>query len=803
MVQQSARISDTSPFRRYADAGYQPFLIPIIPPTANMAANSQGVADKRGKVPGKRLPSGDWVGFGAWPKHVTEAADVAEWSSWPGAGLGVRCGRIVAVDVDVTDEALAVLCRDAFRQALGVAPIRVGSQPKHLHAYRLREGDTLKKLRMPFTDKNGVQHAVEILADGQQFVAEGIHPKTAAPYKWGFADAGVPDGLSAFPFDALPEVTADAVRQTLASLSARLTALGCTVGGGVNANAPASTTTPAASRNTVPGLYQAALEAIPNDGSGGTPDYDEWLRLTISYKVACGDTSGAYEAWETWSLGYADNSPELCRQKWESFHPPFTIGSGYLIDAARVRGFRTAQYDFSAIPGATATGGESPEIAVAVEELNRDHIYVWTGTEGVVRQRTAEPGEQPRITITTLPEIRVLYASRLIAVVNHQGNTTRKKIADVWRDSPNRRAVRGGFTFRPGGEEIIGSKANLWAGYAVEPSATGSCALFTAHVFEVLCGGNPVLFDWVADWLADLIQGGPKPGTAIAIRGPQGAGKSLMGEYLGVILGEYRVAVNSDAAVTGNFNSQLGRCQLLQADEAFVGGDKKAASKLKDIITSPTLRLEQKGRDAVTVENHMRILFTSNESAIVTAEIDDRRWLILDAGSRYVRNREYFNALVHEMNNGGPAALLYALQLRKITADLRVPPTTEGLADQKRLGLTGPASWLHDAAHRGGFATLGEEWPEAVPAEAFYEDYKRALPRGEAGTPPNRLVPELERAFAGFRVLVSKRAVPINDLSGQGASGGRTARRRCYVLPPLNEVRALIDRALGVPTNWE
>jgi hypothetical protein len=51
---------------------------------------------------------------------------------------------------------------------------------------------------------------------------------------------------------------------------------------------------------------------------------------------------------------------------------------------------------------------------------------------------------------------------------------TYKKIADVWRDSPNRRTVKGGFTFRPGSEEIVGGKANLWAGYAVQPSATGS-----------------------------------------------------------------------------------------------------------------------------------------------------------------------------------------------------------------------------------------------------------------------------------------------------------------------------------------
>jgi hypothetical protein len=90
-----------------------------------------------------------------------------------------------------------------------------------------------------------------------------------------------------------------------------------------------------------------------------------------------------------------------------------------------------------------------------------------------------------------------------------------------------------------------------------------------------------------------------------------------------------------------------------------------------------------------------------------------------------------------------------------------------------------------------------------VPAEAFYEDYRRAVPRGVAVTPANKLLPELERAFAGFRLSVSKRAMPVNDPFGQGASGGRTTRKRCYVLPPLDEVRAVIDRALGTPSKWE
>ena len=35
-----------------------------------------------------------------------------------------------------------------------------------------------------FTDAEGVQHKVEVLGEGQQFVAFGIHPDTRKPYRW-------------------------------------------------------------------------------------------------------------------------------------------------------------------------------------------------------------------------------------------------------------------------------------------------------------------------------------------------------------------------------------------------------------------------------------------------------------------------------------------------------------------------------------------------------------------------------------------------------------------------------------------
>jgi len=59
---------------------------------------------------------------------------------------------------------------------------RVGLPPKRLIPFRCTA--PFKKLVATFKAPDGVLHKVEVLADGQQFVAEGIHEETQQPYRW-------------------------------------------------------------------------------------------------------------------------------------------------------------------------------------------------------------------------------------------------------------------------------------------------------------------------------------------------------------------------------------------------------------------------------------------------------------------------------------------------------------------------------------------------------------------------------------------------------------------------------------------
>jgi hypothetical protein len=165
------------PFIKWANPGFLADLIPIIPPGANLSVGSKVTPEMLGKVPGQYLGNGIWCGFAKFTQHFATEVDIARWNSWPGAGVGLLARNHPAVDIDCLDPGLAEKVSNLAFEILGPAPIRVGNAPKRLLLYR---GSPLSKRRLVFESGD----AIEILGAGQQFVVDGIHPKTGRPYTW-------------------------------------------------------------------------------------------------------------------------------------------------------------------------------------------------------------------------------------------------------------------------------------------------------------------------------------------------------------------------------------------------------------------------------------------------------------------------------------------------------------------------------------------------------------------------------------------------------------------------------------------
>ncbi|MBF0181936.1 MAG: bifunctional DNA primase/polymerase, partial [Magnetococcales bacterium] len=133
-------------------------------------------------VPGEKFPGrferGKWMPYRGWTKHASRATTVHElaiWKQWPEAGIGIPCGMIVGVDIDIIDDAdLADRLQALAFGMLGETPaIRIGQYPKRMLVYRTT---------IPF--KGIKAHPLEVLCQGQQFVAYAIHPGTGQPYDW-------------------------------------------------------------------------------------------------------------------------------------------------------------------------------------------------------------------------------------------------------------------------------------------------------------------------------------------------------------------------------------------------------------------------------------------------------------------------------------------------------------------------------------------------------------------------------------------------------------------------------------------
>lgn len=129
---------------------------------------------------GKKAP-----GFDNWSKSRSSKPQLAEWidSGHRNSGVGILTKHTPAVDLDIRDEKIALEAEAKAREIFGDAPLRIGMPPKRLMVFRTET--PFRKMRSnKYEDEWGELHQIEILCDGQQFVAYHTHPDTGRPYLW-------------------------------------------------------------------------------------------------------------------------------------------------------------------------------------------------------------------------------------------------------------------------------------------------------------------------------------------------------------------------------------------------------------------------------------------------------------------------------------------------------------------------------------------------------------------------------------------------------------------------------------------
>jgi len=344
----------------------------------------------------------------------------------------------------------------------------------------------------------------------------------------------------------------------------------------------------------------------------------------------------------------------------------------------------------------------SRKIDPKIEKLNRTHAVVTMNGSTVVLNEERDEKGRPTISFSSFADLRNRYSNKKVSIPAGDG-FEQIPLGSYWLDHKDRRQYDR-LAFAPGGT-VPDNVYNLYRGLAVEP-VKGDWSKMARHIFQIICGGDRKVFRYLLAYLARMVQdpGGDRPGVALVLLGEQGTGKGEFVRSLGALFGIHFLHIASQQQLTGRFNMHMMNCLLLYVDEGFWAGDKTAEGVLKALITEPTIAVEPKGRDLFSVDNHLNIIFSSNNDWVVPAGLEERRFLVLKVSSERRQDHEYFKGLRAQMGQGGLEAMLYSLLTLDISkVNLRQVPRTQALLDQIVHSLDSVGAFWFETLKEGDF----------------------------------------------------------------------------------------------------
>lgn len=521
--------------------------------------------------------------------------------------------------------------------------------------------------------------------------------------------------------------------------------------------------TPAKVVRKVPAAdISSALAAVSPDC-----DYGTWLEIGMG--LHAWDSTLGLPIWDNWSKTGKAYTDSICSEKWASFGSSDGIGIATVFHHAKSAGW---------------IGPAGREI----EQYNVDHAVVLVSGKCRVLKET--PGENGRVELDFLGvnDFADYNKNRIVWSVSPAGKPIKTYTANDWLEWKGRRSFEG-LTFAPSGK-CPANLYNMFRGFGVEP-APGDWSLMRSHILDVICGGDADLYAWLEAWLARIVQepGGERPGTAVVLKGGQGTGKGMFVSHFGKIIGPHYVHLTHQEQLTSKFNSQLKDALVVFADEACYPGDKAAVGRLKGLVTEHTITIEPKGVNAFQVANHVNLLMASNESWVIPADWDDRRFLVLEVATTRKQDHAYFQALKNQMDAGGLSAWLHhLLSVDTRTQNLHQPPRTEARAAQIVAGLPLPESYWYECvqdaqvktADADGRDTTQSEWPDEVDKDALYHGFVDFCGQ--------RRVRHVPTKSWFFRRLVEHGVSPVYS---------RDPHKRKMSVPELDAARARWSEVLG------
>lgn len=218
-------------------------------------------------------------------------------------------------------------------------------------------------------------------------------------------------------------------------------------------------------------------------------------------------------------------------------------------------------------------------------------------------------------------------------------------------------------------------------------------------LIKVLCANEPAVYNYILEWIGQMIQF-PEIKTIVpTFISKQGSGKSTLIKILCKLLGQLKVleTTNPERDVWGQFNSVMMDTFLINLNELSKKDTLEAEGKIKGLVTDPTITINKKGVDQIQIKSFHRFIITTNKDDPITTSKDDRRNLIIRSSDELIGNKEFFNTIYELLEDTNVIRTCFDYFLNMPNLDkfnsLKIPQTAYQ-NELKKLDMTPPEQFL-------------------------------------------------------------------------------------------------------------
>jgi putative DNA primase/helicase len=239
-------------------------------------------------------------------------------------------------------------------------------------------------------------------------------------------------------------------------------------------------------------------------------------------------------------------------------------------------------------------------------------------------------------------------------------------LTSKWQEHALRKTIEArNLVFDPTQQSDPETSVNIFLGWPLVPKANEALVRPILALLESLCSAEDQVDEcvvWILRWLAYPLQNpGAKMQTALLMFGEkQGTGKSLFfQDVVAPIYGDYGT-VASQHQLDSSFTAWRSRKLFVLFEEVLSRDDKYSHNgTLKYMITGKSMSINQKNLPERTERNHMNGAFLSNEPQPIPIELEDRRFMVIEARAK--QSEAFYNEVSAAIAAGGIEAFYHFL----------------------------------------------------------------------------------------------------------------------------------------------